>query len=70
MTSTTADFADKVKRLRQQLGLTQKDLANELGVSFATVNRWENEKTLPSKLAERQFEQLVAQRSTRGGESR
>lgn len=49
------NFPDTVKTVRQQLGLSQEDLAHALGVSFATVNRWENGWTVPSKLAQRQF---------------
>ena len=41
------DYADKIKMLRTSLGLTQQALADKLGVSFATVNRWENEQTKP-----------------------
>ena len=37
--------AVKLKKIRQLHGWSQKDLARELGVSFATVNRWENGKT-------------------------
>ena len=48
-------FLKRVKEVRRQLGLSQEELAHELGVSFATVNRWENGKTTPSKLAQRQF---------------
>ncbi len=33
-----------------------KALAHALGVSFATVNRWENGKTNPSKLAQVTFD--------------
>ena len=40
------------KTLRSLLGLSQEDFAHEIGVSFATVNRWENGKALPSKLAQ------------------
>ena len=40
------------------MGLSQEELAHALGVSFATVNRWENGRTAPSKLALRQFEQF------------
>jgi hypothetical protein len=32
-------FASLLKEIRKQLGLSQKNLARELGVSFATVNR-------------------------------
>ena len=34
---------EKVREYRIQLGMTQEGLARELGVSFTTVNRWENE---------------------------
>ena len=44
--------------IREQLNLSQEDLARELGVSFSTVNRWENRKTVASKLAQSQFEQF------------
>ena len=42
-------FAEKVKLVRTKLKLSQEDLARELGVSFATINRWENGKTMPTK---------------------
>ena len=32
-------------------GYSQEQLARELDVSFATINRWENGKTEPSRLA-------------------
>jgi DNA-binding XRE family transcriptional regulator len=37
-----------VKELREHLELTQEVFARILGVSFATVNRWENGKTVPT----------------------
>jgi superfamily II DNA or RNA helicase len=40
------------------LGLTQQALADRLGVSFATVNRWENGQTKPSQLSWSQLRQL------------
>lgn len=49
------NFPEQVKDVRRQLSLSQEELAHALGVSFATVNRWENGKTTPSKLARRQF---------------
>jgi transcriptional regulator with XRE-family HTH domain len=36
--------------------LSQEDLARELGVSYATVNRWENSQAKPSKLARAQLD--------------
>ena len=50
------NFADLVKSVRKQLEISQEDLARELGVSFATVNRWENGKSKPIKLSRNQFE--------------
>jgi DNA-binding transcriptional regulator YiaG len=54
----TKPFSEQVKAVRTALNLSQEELAHALGVSFATVNRWENGKTNPSKLAHRQFEQF------------
>jgi superfamily II DNA or RNA helicase len=45
------DFANQIKRLRARIGLTQVNLAERLGVSFPTVNRWENAKSRPSQLS-------------------
>lgn len=44
-------FAEQIKQLRARLGLTQVMLAERLGVSFPTVNRWENGKSVPSQLS-------------------
>ena len=60
------NFPETVKGVRQQLGLSQEELAHALGVSFATVNRWENGKTAPSKLAQRQFEQFCTLKKEQG----
>ncbi|TJW11369.1 helix-turn-helix domain-containing protein [Parvibacter caecicola] len=49
-------FGEKVRCARKQLGLTQTEFAKVLGVSFATVNRWENNQANPSALAQRAFE--------------
>ena len=40
--------AETLKKIRQQCLLSQKDFADALGVSFSTVNRWENGKTVPN----------------------
>jgi putative transcriptional regulator len=48
----------RIKLMRKDLGLTQKELAHRLGVSFTSVNRWENGQTKPSKLAQRQIDLL------------
>lgn len=43
------------KKVRKQLNYTQKELADAIDVSYATVNRWENSQVLPSKLAVKSF---------------
>ncbi|HBG34434.1 MAG TPA: transcriptional regulator [Holosporales bacterium] len=48
-----------IKELRLQLGMSQEEFAHSLGVSFASVNRWENGKTSPSKLARAQIEKFA-----------
>lgn len=52
------DYAERIKRLRVEIGLTQQTLADRLGVSYVTVNRWENSQTKPSKLYWAQLRQL------------
>jgi putative transcriptional regulator len=49
------DYPSLVKEVRRQLSISQEDLARELGVSYATVNRWENSQAKPSKLARAQL---------------
>lgn len=41
-----------IKSIRNYLNLTQEDLAKDLSLTFATVNRWENGISLPNKLAQ------------------
>ncbi|MEW5980200.1 MAG: helicase-related protein [Acidobacteriota bacterium] len=43
------DCHERIKHIRGRLGLTQQALADQLGVSFATINRWENGQTKPSR---------------------
>lgn len=40
--------ADKIKFLREQLGLTQSDLAKKLGITRSSVNAWEMGISVPS----------------------
>ena len=47
----TDDYPEQIKSLRAKMGLTQVALAERLGVSFPTVNRWENGKSRPSQLS-------------------
>ena len=51
-------FCEVIKRLRQHLLLSQEDFGKELGVTFATVNRWETGKTLPRYKTLKRIEEL------------
>ena len=55
-----------VKEVRKQLALSQEDLARKLGISYATVNRWENGQVKPSKLAKAQFDAFCARMTKQG----
>jgi hypothetical protein len=41
--------SEQIKTIRNQLGMSQQAFAAALGVSFATVNRWENGKAKPQR---------------------
>ena len=46
------DYSKLIKKLREKMILSQAELAELLGVSFASVNRWEqghHEPTIKSK---------------------
>lgn len=48
-----------IKKLRENLGgITQEELARRLKVSVVTVQKWEQGKNKPSRLARRQIERL------------
>ncbi len=40
-------YSESIKTIRRKSLLSQSDFAKELGVSFSTVNRWENGKAVP-----------------------
>jgi len=50
-----------LRRIREELGLTQAELAKRLSVSLVTVNRWERGHAKPSGLAARRIAELSAQ---------
>ena len=49
-------FGSDIKSVRQKSLLSQEAFAQELGVSFATVNRWESGKSKPSYKAMKQID--------------
>lgn len=55
------DIADTLRAIRAKLDLTQEQLAERLGVSFATVNRWEGGANRPQKAAQETILALAAE---------
>jgi DNA-binding XRE family transcriptional regulator len=51
-------YAQKIKKLREVLLITQQELADLLGVSIVTVNRWENDKFEPTIKIKRKLQAL------------
>ena len=41
------DFGNKIMKLRKQLGLSQEELAEKLGVARQTISKWELGETAP-----------------------
>ena len=52
------DYADSILQLRAKLNLSQEELAKILGVSYISVNRWENDKYAPTNLVKVKLNQL------------
>lgn len=48
-------YAEAIEKLREKMLLTQTEFANLLGVSFGTVNRWENGKYEPTMKIKRKL---------------
>ena len=61
-----AEIAALIRETRQLLRLSQTEFATKLGVSFHSVNRWENGRTRPIPLALKQIETLLHQMGEQG----
>ena len=44
------DYAILIPELRSAMNITQEDLSKLLGVTPVTVSRWENGRTVPTKI--------------------
>ncbi len=59
-------LANLVRETRQRLNLSQTKFAAKLGVSFQSINRWENGRTKPLPIALKQIEHLLHQMGEAG----
>jgi len=53
------EYSEIIKRIRFEMLITQEEMASLLGVSFATINRWENGKHQPTMKAKRKIKELI-----------
>ncbi len=51
-----------IKQIRAYLNMSQTEFAEQLNVTFQTVNRWENGRALPNKLAQSKMFDLCRER--------
>lgn len=58
-----SDVSRLVREMRQLMGLTQEQFAAALGVTYTTVNRWENAHMQPSPLAWQQIKARLQEMS-------
>lgn len=45
------EISEIIRAMRSELQMTQTDFAEAVYVSFSTVNRWENKKVVPNRMA-------------------
>lgn len=55
-------FSQAVRQVRESLRLSQMAFAKELGASFTSINRWENEAQKPSPLAMKMLKAFCIER--------
>jgi len=66
MNAQDRGFPALIRDIRRQIALSQEDLARQLNVSYATVNRWENAQAKPSRLAMSQVKAFCSLMMQRG----
>lgn len=57
------DYATALVELRSKLNISQRQLSEYLLVSFQSINRWENNKTTPVKIARIRIEKMCKDNS-------
>ena len=62
------DMAPLVRELRKRLGLTQEKFAARLGVTFPTINRWENGRVKPSPMGVKHLKDFVREMGKDGAD--
>ena len=55
----STDYQALIRRYREEKMISQKEFADLIGVSFASVNRWENGHFTPTLKARRKIRDLL-----------
>lgn len=55
------DYSKALKEYREKCFLTQTELAEKLGVSYVSINRWENKKFEPTMKVKRKLHRLFVE---------
>lgn len=55
------NYASAIKELRKKMNLSQQGMAQLLGVSFSSVNRWENKAHEPTLKIKRKLRSLFVE---------
>jgi len=58
---TKINYPEAILKLRAKLNLSQAELGELLGVSFSSINRWENGVFEPTKLVKFKLKELLEQ---------
>ncbi len=66
LVTTQPEIGKLIRELRLETGLTQEKFAAQLGVTYPTINRWENNRAKPSPLAVEKIEKMVRRLGDRG----
>ena len=66
---TRQDVAALVGELRKRLNLTQEQFAQEVGVTYSTVNNWENAKRIPQPFLLRRLLEMKDELDAQGGKA-
>ncbi|WP_414530756.1 helix-turn-helix domain-containing protein [Nodularia chucula] len=65
---TQPEIGKLIRELRLLTGLTQEQFAAHLGVTYPTINRWENGRSNPSPLAMEKIQQKLKEMGGQGKE--
>lgn len=60
------NYSKAIKEYREKVLITQAELAKKLGVSFASVNRWERGLFEPTMVAKRKLKELFEEEGALG----